>query len=453
MRVRDGRRAAGDPRFRRVRAPRRSRVRALIGAAITVVTAVTLVTAVAAASIRGYGALTLPTSDAPGLIEFDPSLGISDATFTVLSGGVTKPSGSSVWLSQATPFGAVFGSSRNLPYLGLSVPVGGSSITIEFDQPTPAQTMTAGWGFALGDIDAENVTVSAIGPGGPLSVAELGWSVTDGAFNYCSVSPRPSSCRAGSGGDLPNWNPATSTLEGNIGVPTPDTDGASGWFRPTVPVTSLTLSGAVLVGIPAYQLWIAALEDVGIGGRVEVTVGDRDPQPAEGVTLNLLDESGVPVTENGEPVVAVTGADGSYGFGDLEPVRYRVEVDLPEDATAVGPTVREVDLQNGPALGVDFSFALPSPPDPDPDPDPDPGPDPTPDPAPDPAPDPHQGDGSHSADTAGPGGGAGRLPATGVEHLPVAVSGASLMVLGGIASWWAHRRNSRRASRCHGLDG
>ena len=309
-----------------------------------------------AASLSDYAAYTVGSGS--GTVTFDSALSFPDATFAVGSGSVSRASGTGTWLSRSTPFGGVFGSSRNLPYLVFTVPRAGSSVTITFESPTPVQAGGSGWGFALGDVDAENVRVSAAGPGGPLSTADLGWQGDDGAFNYCAVSPRPSACRAGSGDDLPNWSASTSTLRGNNSSSAPDTDGASGWFRPTVPVTSLTLEGEVIVGMPSFQLWIAALDEVAISGRVDA-VGAVDPGPVAGVELQLLDGSGSPVVVDGSLVTTMTGRNGTYRFGDLDPGAYKVQVFPPVGAVVVGASVIDVTITAGAVSGVDFEVELP----------------------------------------------------------------------------------------------
>jgi len=64
-----------------------------------------------------------------------------------------------------------------------------------------------------------------------------------------------------------------------------DTDGASGWFRPTTSVKELTIVFAVQSGIPVGQLWIAAKwqgkEDIPIKEVIgEPAVPPGDPSPS-----------------------------------------------------------------------------------------------------------------------------------------------------------------------------
>jgi hypothetical protein len=144
-----------------------------------------------------------------------------------------------VVLGASTPFGAVYGSSVGQSYLALSSPpISGSSSTVfTFASATPA----TGFGFTLGDIDAEAITISATTTGGvAVTAAELGY--TD-SFNYAN------------GSDVPTWNAGTSTLIGN----TAETSGASGWFSPTVPLVTITFTSTTLSGSPDYRVWMAAL--------------------------------------------------------------------------------------------------------------------------------------------------------------------------------------------------
>jgi len=220
--------------------------------------------------------------------EAVPASDFPDATFTSDSSPLRVPTGVSAFLNTTTPFGAEFGSSRGRGYLafGTARSHQPSTTTITFESGTP----TGRWGFALGDIDADHARIIATAPDGTtLTASQLGWQ---GAFNYCEGSPRPPACTRGDSSDKPHWDPATSTLIGNV----VDTDGASGWFRPTTSVKELTIVFAVQSGIPVGQLWIAAKwqgkEDIPIKeviGEPAVPPGDpfpvvitiRDPGPKE----------------------------------------------------------------------------------------------------------------------------------------------------------------------------
>lgn len=168
---------------------------------------------------------------------FASSTFASDATGAT---GVEIQSGASTWLPASTPFGAVFGSSQDQPYASIRYAASQtpSTTTFTFSAPMPG----SGWGFTLGDIDADAVTVSATNAAGdPVPVASLGF---EGTFNYAGNA------------DVPTWDPGTGTLTGSGG----DTNGAAGWFRPTTPLRTLTFVFSVQTGFPIYQVWFAAQE-------------------------------------------------------------------------------------------------------------------------------------------------------------------------------------------------
>jgi len=247
------------------------------------------------------------------------------------SGSVGVQSGASVWLGPNTPVGQVFGSSQDRPYLNLRPKADNatapSRTTYTFDSPTPP----AGWAFVLGDIDADAVAVSAKdATGGDVSVAQLGFA---GAFNLCDTSPRPGGCSA-SVGDVPTWNPGTRTLTGN---PTAtDTFGASGWFRPTVSLSSLTLTFTRRSGFPVYQTWFASLART-ISGTV-TDVSSVGSCALTGVTVNLTGPDGA--------VLATTHPDaaGAYTFGTYATrPDYLVSVEPGPGCAVVGAVEKVVD--------------------------------------------------------------------------------------------------------------
>jgi hypothetical protein len=275
-----------------------------------------------------------------------PAPGFPAATFATNSSNASTPSGASAFLNANTPFGTAFESTQNVPYLSLNLAAGNtpSTTTFTFASPTPI-----GWGFALGDVDAEFIIVQATGVGGvPLTAAQLGFQ---GAFNYC-VTPTPSACSGGPSPDVdvPGWNPATSTL-GLDGNPN-DTQGATGWFRPTVPVTSLTLISNLQIGVPAYQLWFATLTAIVAGNVTDVTGGGAVPPP--GTVLELRNEAGALIA------TTTTGADGSYSFGEVATGPYTVTMVPPSGFQAVGPTELQVNTLVGgaavDATGVNFEI-------------------------------------------------------------------------------------------------
>ena len=186
----------------------------------------------------------------------------------------------------------------------------------------------------LGDVDADQVTISATGPGGrTVAPADLGFR---SVFNYCT----PGVCTANS--DVPTWNPATGVLIGNAAAL--DTNGASAWFEPTVPLTSLTFTFAQRAGFPVYQTWFSALE-YDITGTVTAPA-DRE----EGITIRLFDPAGNQVGET------TTNADGEYAFpGFATYDGYRVQVVRPTGLTSDDPLTQTVDLSDGDQV-ADFTL-------------------------------------------------------------------------------------------------
>jgi hypothetical protein len=236
----------------------------------------------------GYAEWTV--HDSSGTVEVPGSF-FPAGTYTSDSTPLRVATGKSTFLNTTTPMGAEFGSSRDQDYLAFGTASRNrpSTTTITFGSGTPA----GDWGFALGDIDADRARITAKEPDGTaLTAGELGWQ---GAFNYCLGSPKPPSCTKGTTNDKPTWDPATSTL---IGSGT-DTDGASGWFRPTKPVEELTIVFSVQTGIPIGQLWIAATWQ-----RVPTT---SEPLPITEVVTERVDPPGVPdvisvvITDPGTP--------------------------------------------------------------------------------------------------------------------------------------------------------
>jgi|688.fasta_scaffold167885_3 LPXTG-motif cell wall-anchored protein len=182
-------------------------------------------------------------------------------------------------LDASTPFGAVYGSSVGQSFIRLSSPSnsGSSSTVFTFASATPA----TGYGFTLGDVDAEAVTISATTTGGvAVTAAELGY--TD-SFNYAS------------GADLPTWNAGTSTLIGNVA----DTSGASGWFSPTVPLVTITFTSTTLSGSPDYQVWMAALIPVPATTTTTTTTTTPATTPSTNTPISIdptLPASRLPAT-------------------------------------------------------------------------------------------------------------------------------------------------------------
>ena len=279
---------------------------------------------------------TTPTVN--GSLQF-AAFGFRGGSWSTNGGAPATPV--AAFLNATTPYGAVFGSTQGSNYLSAGASSGGqpSTTTITLDSPSPPNT----WGFNLGDIDADQMLIQATGPGGPLTAAQLGFQ---GTFNYCTpTTPRPASCGGLAHTDVPTWNPATSTLTGT-GT---DTQGASGWFRPTVPVTSITLTYSVLTGIPSFQLWTSVLV-WDISGSVTLDTGG--PPPA-GTEVRLLDANGAFVDD-----IVFGGDDEDYGFDGVAAAPYTVQVIPPAGYEVVGASSRPADATNGDVADVDFVLRL-----------------------------------------------------------------------------------------------
>lgn len=135
-----------------------------------------------------------------------------------------------------TPFSQVYGSSQQSGYASVQCASADREAIFTFDEPT-----VPGFGFNLGDVDAENVFLKALDEdGNELTGAELGYQ---SSFNYESQA-----------GDVPVWVQADKKLQGSGS----DTNGASAWFQPTKPIKSLVLTCNTIIGSPAYQLWMAS---------------------------------------------------------------------------------------------------------------------------------------------------------------------------------------------------
>lgn len=256
------------------------------------------------------------------------------------AGQVGVISGASVWLSQGTPVGAKYGSSVNQEYLNLRPRADNaaspSTTTYSFGAPTPA----SGWTFALGDIDADSVRISALGANGQaLTAAQLGFQ---GGFNYCApgVAGKPS-C-TGAVDDVPTWNPLTLTLTGNAGAV--DTSGAAAWFEPNVPITSLSFIFTRRAGFPVYQTWFASISRDITGSVADVVDG-----PLGGVSLSLTDANGTVIG------ITTTDDDGSYSFpGFVATDGYTVRVIPPTGKISTGATTQTADLSTTDAV-ADFT--------------------------------------------------------------------------------------------------
>lgn len=239
----------------------------IAGTAVALCAGALVAPSVHAASVDGSYATWTFTSGTAGTVVPNPDPLWPTATLGISGGSGSSASGATTFLNTGTPIGEAFGSSQNRPYasVGLgssgSVPGTPSVTTITFTEPTPS----SGWAFALGDVDAENVQISARDAAGN-AIDVSGWFAS--AFNYCNAtSPKPGSCPGGVGTDVPTWSSPTLTGSGT------DSSGASAWFRPTSAVKELVLTQSRNVaGGPSYQLWIASTPVRATPAPVEYTV-------------------------------------------------------------------------------------------------------------------------------------------------------------------------------------
>lgn len=290
----------------------------------------------------GYAEFSFDSSGATYTGTMDLGGGFPSAEFTTDSraGSIGVISGASTFLNPSTPPGAFFGSSQNRPYLNLrpaaDQPDAPSTTTYSFTAPTPS----GGWGFVLGDVDADRIVISATGAdSAPVSAEDLGFQ---GVFNYCGGSP--SSCTPTEPASLPSWDTQSFTLDGNPEAA--DTDGAAAWFRPSVSLTSLTFSYFQRSGLPIYQTWFASIAR-DISGVVQGCTTDGTG-PVAGATVTLVDASGRVVA------TTLTASDGSYGFRDYTATSYTVTLSAPDGC--VGVTTADTDTSESDQT-VDFELS------------------------------------------------------------------------------------------------
>lgn len=251
----------------------------------------------AAAPGQKAGTYATPTTSAVTLAP-----GFPNATIT--TDDIALSVAGSAVLTGTTPFGQVYGTSAGRKYLVLHPAIAGPTATVlQFESPTPP----SGWSFAVGDVDADAVTLSGTAvDGSPLTGAQFGFQ---GAFNISGA------------GDMPVWDEATATLTGNV----VDTNGASGWFSPTVPIRSLGLTVTQQSGLPLVQFWMAAITASLSGLAVDPTGA-----PVPGATVTLTDPAGQ--APPGGATTIVSGADGSFEFPGVLPISVGITVTEPGHA-------------------------------------------------------------------------------------------------------------------------
>jgi len=318
----------------------------VVGAAIAVVSA-----APAGAATAPVGSFPVWTQSSSNTFtgQLSPAAGGGSIGVTTTGGNArVAETGTASFLGPQTGFGQRFGSSRSQSYLtiGLAPALPGVGHGADSVTTVTLPALPAGWGFAVGDIDADMVSIDATGPGGALTAAQLNPQDTGGTpvLNYCAnASPKPSSCGAGTTfTDAPWWCATTGpgvcasatrprTVVGNGA----DTQGAYDWFVPTVSVTTLTLTYQWLTGIPSFQLWIVTPAPAAVvSGKILQPSGD--PAPA-GTTVVLEDAAGAPVPDiQNQRVTVPLAADGSFSF-TTELGSYELAVTPPEGFAVPAP--------------------------------------------------------------------------------------------------------------------
>lgn len=326
--------------------------------------------AVPAGTIGTYPTWTVGgTANAFSATAAFASPSLPDPAITSDSAALQSASGASAFLGPGTSFGQEFGTTRSQPYLTLRPRSGSpaptppsvgtpppSTTTIDFGATAPA----AGWGFALGDIDADWVFVRAYDANGvQLPVSALGERAVG---NYCDSTPRPSACTGTVAPyDVPNWvtTPTTvaygassitwapGTVYGNVA----DTAGAYAWFTPDAAVRRIVLSYGALSGSPVFQLWVSQPAPVTtISGTV--SLGDRPGAAVPpGTAVQLDDADGTPVTAlDGDPVQVPVDAQGAYAIETEQRDAYRLTVIPPAGYAAPAPIL--VSPATGAAVAV-----------------------------------------------------------------------------------------------------
>ncbi|MHC5796765.1 hypothetical protein ACVXZ4_11460 [Lacisediminihabitans sp. FW035] len=321
---------------------------ALLGLGIALVAVLGLGGIPAVAATPPIGSFPVWTKAAAGTFDatFSAASAFPSAHVVTTDTGASIASGKSAFLGATTGFGQTFGSTRLQPYLTIAS-LGASTAsttTITFASATPV-----GWGFAVGDIDADYVSLAAAGPGGAVTSAQFGAQNTNNVpfLNYCrNASPRPTPCPASGEpyADVPAWCAGVIPVAPCLGKPADsvvgngsDTAGSYDWFIPTVPVSTLTLTFLPLSGLPNFQLWLVApAPAAAVTGTISLPASPTAPVPA-GTAVELLDAAGTAVPDiQGDPVTAPVASTGVFSLvaelGD-----YQLQVIVPAGFTAPAP--------------------------------------------------------------------------------------------------------------------
>jgi hypothetical protein len=283
-----------------------------IAVALVATAALASAPAVAAPGDRA-GVYSVWAGGPPSAVSIAP--GFPNAT--VSSDDPSLSVASTATLTAASPPGALFGTSSGYQHLSFSPrSLGGgawasTSTTLTFESPTP----TYGWAFILGDIDSEIVIVTASGPDGPVSGAELGFV---SAFDLTAPEV------------IAVWDPATGELSAPTGD---DTAGSTAWFRPTVALTSLTVTTVRRQGSPTAYLWLAAQTAALAGILTDARSGDPEPVPGAVVDITGPDGASLPGA-GGVPLEAITDESGAFEV-DIFPVPVELVGAAADGATSI----------------------------------------------------------------------------------------------------------------------
>ena len=283
----------------------------------------------------------------PGAYVSTPKLfglGYPDASMTSDSDRTASvPQGLSTWWGAQTPPGKYWGSSHRKSFLSVrpasDTPGPASTTTISF----PGADAPTGWGFVVGDVDSEVVTVTGVRADGQAASSEdLGFR---GTFNACATPDKMDSCPTVAG-KAPRWDVDLLTLTGSSEQA--DAIGADGWFVPTARLRSVTLSSTWTAGEPVFQTWVVTRTS-NLSGTVSVSDGLCDLTQAA-VTL---------VGAEGEVVKTVPVAeDGTWSFGQVAATNDFAArlTGVPPGCRASSPVTRDLSLALAPDR-ADFEVA------------------------------------------------------------------------------------------------
>ena len=249
--------------------------RSVFVGAVALVTAATMVVSSPSQAIAAPD----PSTHYPAITLGDPATsatatfpGASNLTATITTGeDMNLVGGASTFLPSTRGMGLIYGSSQNFPYLSIKVDnTTTTTATITLSRE-PAATRFA---FALGDIDAETLVITMENAANTaLTAAQMGAQTP---FNHASASgPVPTVTENGNEitVDDPNCppNPPPDTAC--------DTNGATAWFQPTVPVKTITITSSTKTGFPRYQLWMAYTDSQVVSWTPAVTSFDVADSP------------------------------------------------------------------------------------------------------------------------------------------------------------------------------